>query len=415
MFFLAFASIADAQYSSSPYATSQYAEVSATNTGLSSQAVLYGNTGPYPTENPPSNGTVPSSAPNSSYSAAGNFQNNTSTPGGVTNSNAIATSNTSTPTLPYGNISPANSNISPANANAAASPAGTGLMANDFGDYSAYANGSGTSGIGATSTNDYVERVLTGEDAWSWQILPTGLLYKSYLAGPYEGRMGSRWDRMKGEEGLVWNATLGASFGLFRYGTANPILPQGWQVDMEGAAFPRLDSHGNVVGNDYTFALPLTTRQGNVEWKFGYRHYCSHIADEYLLLHPGFPRINYVRDSIFTGMAYYLNPSLRIYGEAGYGFYCDDGAQPWEFQFGIDWSSPAPTTKWGLPFFAINTHLRQENDYGGNFTVEAGWQWRGETGRLFRLGAHYFNGKSEQCQFYKESEEQIGFGAWYDF
>ena len=39
--------------------------------------------------------------------------------------------------------------------------------------------------------NDYVEQVLTGNEQWSWQILPSGLLYKTDLAGVHEPRMGS--------------------------------------------------------------------------------------------------------------------------------------------------------------------------------------------------------------------------------
>ncbi len=48
-------------------------------------------------------------------------------------------------------------------------------------------------------------------------------------------------------------------------------------------------------------------------------------------------------------------------------------------------------------------------------TVETGWQWRGATGHLFRIGMRYFNGMSEQGQFFNTFEEQIGVGLRYDF
>lgn len=305
-------------------------------------------------------------------------------------------------------------NVSPTGVAQPSNMAGTGFLANDLTASVVPNDPSVVPGSHTIDTNDYVERVLTGEEPWTWQLLPTGLMYKTYLAGPCEPRMGSRWSRV-GNEGWMWDATLGARLGLFRYGTDNDLWSQGWQFDVEGAAFPRLDNRGDVLGNDYIFGVPLTTRQGPWEWKLGYRHYCSHIGDEYLLKTPGFPRINYVRDSMLMGVAYYLTPSLRFYYEAGWGFWCDGGAKPWEHQFGADFSPPGPTTNWGAPFFAINSHLTQENDYSGNFTVQTGWQWRGRTGHLFRIGAHYFNGLSEQRQFYNQWEEQIGFGAWYDF
>jgi hypothetical protein len=269
-------------------------------------------------------------------------------------------------------------------------------------------------GYGAMSRGDYVDQALGGNEVWSFHMLPTGLLYKLDLASPYETRMASRWTSSK-NVGKVWDATLGARIGVLRYGTDNEIWPQGWQFDLGGAAFPRLDQAGDVVGNDYTFIAPLTMRQGRWEWELGYRHYCSHIADEYLLKNPGFHRINYVRDSAYTGLAFYVTADLRLYAEAGWGFSCQDGAKPWEFQFGIDFSPAAPTTVWGAPFVALNTHLTQENDFGGSFTAQAGWQWRGQTGHLLRIGAHYVNGMSEQRQFYNQWEQQVGGGIWYDF
>ena len=70
----------------------------------------------------------------------------------------------------------------------------------------------------------------------------------------------------------------------------------------------------------------------------------------------------------------------------------------------------------GSPFVALNGHLRQEVDFGGNFVAQAGWQWRGsDCEHLLRAGVHYYNGKSPQFQFFDRFEHQIGFGIWYDF
>jgi hypothetical protein len=257
--------------------------------------------------------------------------------------------------------------------------------------------------------------VATNEP-WVWQLLPTGLMYRSYLAGNKEPRIGSQLVHER-NHGWLWDGTVGGRVGIVRYGTENDLWPQGWQFDIEGAAFPRMDlEHSeDLVASDYRAGMLLTTRQGPWEAKFGYYHLSSHIGDEYLILHPLFPRINYVRESLVAGVAFYLNPSLRLYSEAGWCFYEDGGAKPWEFQFGIDYSSPDPTGICGSPFFAINAHLRQENDFGGNMTVQTGWQWRGRTGHLFRMGMQYFNGMSDQYQFYDKFEEQIGFGLWYDY
>lgn len=265
-------------------------------------------------------------------------------------------------------------------------------------------------------TNAYVDRTLICEEPWTWQVAPPGLMYKSYLAGGREPRISSQWVRMR-NEGWMWDATVGGRAGVLRYGTTSALWPEGWQLDVEGAAFPRMDMDNdrNLVSCDFRAGGLLTTRRGCWEAKLGYYHLSSHIGDEYLIRHPSFNRINYVRDSMVLGMAIYPFPNLRLYSEAGWAFYTDGGAKPWEFQFGADFSSQEPSNRWGDPFFAINGHLREENDYGGNVTIQTGWQWRGCTGHLVRVGMQYFNGFSDQYQFYNVFEEQLGFGLWYDF
>jgi hypothetical protein len=104
----------------------------------------------------------------------------------------------------------------------------------------------------------------------------------------------------------------------------------------------------------------------------------------YMLSHPDFVRLNYVREQLVLGVAYRPIPDLRFYGEANWAFHVDGGAQPWEFQFGIDYSPSQPNGFWGAPFAAINSKVEEDLNYSGNVTVEAGWQWRGPTGHTFR-------------------------------
>ncbi|MGA2620606.1 MAG: DUF1207 domain-containing protein [Thermoguttaceae bacterium] len=251
---------------------------------------------------------------------------------------------------------------------------------------------------------------------WSWQILPDGLMYRNYLAGSEEPRFASQWVHDSRLGGL-WDVTLGGHVGMLRYGTQDALQPEGWQVDIDGAAFPRLDASRNLDSCDFRFGIPLTFRQGPWETKFGYYHLSSHLVDLYLIQNPSAlaTRINYVREAVVWGVAYRPLPDWRLYGEANWAFHEDGGAKPWEFQFGVEMSSMQPTGLRGTPFLAVNGSLRQDVDYGGNVTVEAGWQWRGATGHLFRVGAQYFNGKSEQRQFYRDYENFIGGGIWYDY
>jgi len=251
---------------------------------------------------------------------------------------------------------------------------------------------------------------------WNLQWMPDGLIYRSYMAGVKEPRFASVWSSEK-DFGPVWDIALGGRVGILRYGTIDDGHPEGWQLDFEGGVFPRLDPDGvstPLIAADFRAGIPLTYGRGPSHWKFGYYHISSHLGDEFLLA-TGFPRINYVRDSLVLGAGYYCTDALRVYGEVGYAFSPVDGAEPWEVQFGADLSPPNTDIK-GSPFAAVNAHLREEVSFGGNWVAQMGWQWRqGANGRMFRLGAQYFNGMSEQYEFFDDYESKVGGGLWIDY
>ncbi len=258
---------------------------------------------------------------------------------------------------------------------------------------------------------------LTGEDEpWSLQVLPDGLIYRSYLAGVKEPRSAivfNHEDRL----GWLWDIALGGRVGLLRYGTEDALYPDGWQIDFEGAALLRLDpeEERDLYSTDYRFGFPLTYGDGPLRTKFGYYHLSSHMGDEFMLKNPGVLRDNYVRDALVLGKSLYLTTSLRFYAEVAWAFYDSGRARPWEVQFGMDYSPMRPGKLSGAPFVGLNGHLLQEFDYRGAFTVQAGWQWRGQSGQLFRIGMQYYRGKSDQWEFADQFEQKVGMGIWYDF
>lgn len=252
---------------------------------------------------------------------------------------------------------------------------------------------------------------------WTWQLLPDGLLYKSYLAGTKEPRIGSAWLHEDGI-GWIWDVTLGGRVGIARFGTQGSIQPEGWQLDIEGAAFPRLNmEEGNDLDSaDFRFGVPLTWSQGPYEMKLAYYHISAHVGDEFLVRNPGFQRVNYVRDAIVLGLGWFVVPDVRLYSEAAWSFSTDGGAEPWELQFGAEYSPVVANGLRGTPFAAVGGHLFEEHDFGGYVNLMAGWQWRGaESDRLLRAGLQYFNGKSSQFAFFDEHQELIGIGVWFDY
>jgi Protein of unknown function (DUF1207) len=252
-------------------------------------------------------------------------------------------------------------------------------------------------------------------DTWSHQLLPDGLIFDNFLASTKESRMSLQLVSSKGDSTFL-DGTLGARVGIWRYGTTDAFRPEGWQLDIEGSGQVRLDlpEDRDVRSVDFRAGIPISYGVGRHRVKFGYYHLSSHVGDEYLLKNPGFNRLNYSRDVFILGYSYYMTQRLRVYGEVGWAAY-SDVSLPWEFQFGFDYAPCGPTGIHGEPFYAANVQLREEVNFGGGFTFEAGWAWRGLDANMLRTGVFYYNGESNQFSFYDWFEEQLGFGMWYDF
>ena len=259
--------------------------------------------------------------------------------------------------------------------------------------------------------------VVPGSDFWSWQVLPEGLIYHSYLAGVKESRLASVWEYVKGY-GWIWDSTLGGRVGLLRYGTQDGVRPEGWELDVEAAAFPVLDLEQDLTLDsvDFRAGVPLTYGLDRYQVKFGYYHLCSHLGDQTSPIFTTFQQAGYIRDAIVWGNAYYLTDDLRIYGEASWAFRTTGVAKPWEFQIGAEYSpvSHAGDLR-GSPFLAVDADFRQDVNYEATLVVQAGWQWRSIANRLLRLGVQYYTGKSEVYQLVDTHEQMVVLGAWYDF
>ncbi|MGI5830959.1 MAG: DUF1207 domain-containing protein [Thermoguttaceae bacterium] len=252
---------------------------------------------------------------------------------------------------------------------------------------------------------------------WTAQPLPKGTLYPAYLSGRKESRLQSIFTH-DSDYGWLWDITLGGRVPLFRYGTEDPVAPEGFQIDVEGAALLRLDFERsrNLAATDYRAGLPITYGTKHWQFKTGYYHVSSHLGDNYLL--DNFrQRVHYVRDEIFLGIAFKPFAAFRLYGEAGWAFHTGETTSPWEFQVGAEFS-PAftPERAWrGAPFVAVHGHLFQELDYGGYVNSQAGWQWRKSDNGVLRIGAEFYCGCDDQYQFHSTHQKKVGGGVWYDF
>ncbi len=254
---------------------------------------------------------------------------------------------------------------------------------------------------------------------FGWQVLPKGLMYKSYIAGEKEPRMQFTPLYETRSKQRVWDAVFGGRVGLLRYGSHGSVNPQGFQLDLEGAVFARVfpeEVSTMLVGSDYRVGMIGTNKFNGTALKYGYYHISSHIGDEFLLANPTFTRVNYVRDSAIVGVTQDLEYATQIYGEIAYAIGTEGGAKPLEFQFGAQYQPVARSSLRGAPFVAANYHIREDFNYQGGFNTLAGWGWQGiETRHRLRIGMQYYNGPSLQYQFLDRVENLYGGGIWLDF
>lgn len=249
---------------------------------------------------------------------------------------------------------------------------------------------------------------------WGFQLFPEGLIYRPYLAGPKESRT-SLLFHDSGNGGRV-DASLGGQWGLFRIGSADRYFPKGVQFGVEASAQIRrknIDS-ANLLTTDLRCGFPLTFSRNNHQTKLAWYFLRSDPSREILetigaIGDEGF----FERQALVLGHSIDLTERFRVYGEAGYALKTVV-SDKWEFQFGAECVPVCPTRIFGAPFLAANALLREEVDFGGTFTLQGGWAWRRRSGKLFRVGLQYANGKSSQFALQDKFEQQIGLGFWID-
>ncbi len=260
-------------------------------------------------------------------------------------------------------------------------------------------------------------RCEANSDVRDWHLLPDGLLWHSYLAGPHEPRIGTviLYDA---DDNIYWDATVGGRVGLLRFGTAGPRDARGWQWDLEGAVITRLNvrESEDVDSMDYRFGTEITAAEDAWRFKFGYFHVSSHVGDEFIGRNPSYKRVNYVTESLVWGLGYLPTDQTRLYGEFAWAFSVSGGAAPIQFQTGAEYVATSKSERSGAPFAAINLNFREAVGYDVSTTLQLGWSFEGlQSGRRWRFGLQGGSGPTSQYQFFQNREDYLGIGTWFDY
>lgn len=246
-------------------------------------------------------------------------------------------------------------------------------------------------------------------------FLPQAPLAPTIRADPREPAMGGKlmWVADGATlfgTGLEGEAILGASVPL--------VLLSGETTDravvlaLQGGVFGRFamdNRKRDLISSDWVFAMPLFVWRGEHWFRFRYRHFSSHLGDEYIKRFAT-ERANFTRDAIGF-MAYRrVTRSLGFYGGGDVAFNVDpnDGKRL-ALQGGVEFTQ---TTSTGVaqPYWGIDVLVDQDSSWKPRVNVQAGAKLFPQERRHVRLVFELLFGSSPQGEFHHSTETVLSLG-----
>lgn len=247
-----------------------------------------------------------------------------------------------------------------------------------------------------------------------YDAFPSSLLWQPPMANQREPRMYGKFTNANDQSTI--DTALGGEFGFGRIGPADRCH-EGLQIDGFGVVFSRFNEDRLNVANDFRAGIPITYAKGPWAAKVSFEHTSTHLGDEYIEA-TGRRQAAHVRDEVVFGLSRRFWNQLRLYGQYGYSFSTSVLIRDYRdrYDFGLEWSKQQDTGWRGQPFAALDFDLRSDQDYEANMTFQLGWQWlKPWTRHSARVAFEVYSGKSPFGQFYREFEDWVGVGGFYDW
>ncbi|HOJ60774.1 MAG TPA: DUF1207 domain-containing protein [bacterium] len=252
-------------------------------------------------------------------------------------------------------------------------------------------------------------------------FFPKDDLFTPLPADPWESRFFLSFRHSEASGGNFGTVGLGEVFGLYRW---KDVFGPGHhlQINIEGAAFGYFDldqSQTDLQNIDFQLGLPVVYRYEDFSTRLRLLHRSAHLGDEYMARHPEIVTQNRLTDyqvdnNLFDAVFSYKPDWWRIYGGFAYLFDVMPERDPWEMVYGIEL---APWDQYAIhPVLGVHFHLQEEFDWDLNhryvFGVEIhDWPFRN---RVTRLLGEYYHGKRLEWPFFREEDEYIGVGLYFD-
>jgi len=266
---------------------------------------------------------------------------------------------------------------------------------------------------------------LLAQDAWSF--FPVRPTFRPLLGDPREPVLGLMPYADKGR----FEGALGGTVELIRY-----VPPDSWQFGFGvfGGIFLLADSPSleTFYADAWAVGLEWSVRREDLSLRFRFQDEKSYLGDalyqkgniEYHPYDPENPlssRFVFTRDHYDLLLSWDATRDLRLYAGGGLRHILDD-FNPYESQTSLVAGLEAFTA----PFQAAGSscrgfltyHFKYQDQAGSttNHSLQAGLSFQPDPSspRSLRLSLVYFNGKSEFWHFFKERDEHLGLGLFFD-
>lgn len=264
--------------------------------------------------------------------------------------------------------------------------------------------------------------IISNDGKYNWHLYPEGKSYPRYIADPrhpQNGLMPVHYYKSEIPDGGKnrFNLNAGGRFGLLGISPKSSEC-SGLELSIECGLLAQFntDDHLDNIGWDGLYGLLLAWQcSSKLAFKFATQHDSSHIGDEYIEA-TGTRRIEYTREELAYGVSYFPKDFFRLYFEIGRAYKYKQFMAPYRFQAGFEATGPLTLIKkssgW---YFATDIVSWEENDWSCSTTIQTGIRSQVPyTGRQYRMGVQFYNGRSHIGEFFEYNERYLSLGIWVD-
>lgn len=234
-----------------------------------------------------------------------------------------------------------------------------------------------------------------------------GEVFPPLLADPRQVQVSGSYYRHRGRN--AFDLGLGRAWGVKRWRTGEDqsLL---WEADVEGMSYSRFrveSGRGDFETVDFIGALPVTVRRGDVAFKGSAFLENSHLGDDHIRR---FGTAGFRYSTVGLRLLGSVEPhrAVRVYGGVSRYLHSVPAPERWALQAGAEYVgedlklTPSVPVR---PYVATDLQPRERAGWNVDWRTVAGVKL-GEPaqGRVLRVQAGYYAGRSPFHQFYRERD-----------